>query len=614
MKSSIITKLSVVALFFSSTIMAQDIHLPLSADANDVVGTAHGTIQGGVTFANDAERGDVAVFNGTDGYIDIPSIVNGKSGVTISVWHKPNYEKQWRALWEIAEDFPNRIRLIPSRDGDGMMELYFRKGDADISSSGGHGYFEFQQWQHIVVSFTNGVVNVYKDGQKIGDNYIGANPFELNDILNRLGSNQWGDFYNGSMSDFRVYNSVLTDTEVTELYIETEKSTTEIAGKLSVNNISETSADINVVLNGVGKVYYIAKSALEAAPSRDEVLASSDFIEISTANTVVTTATDFNHTTEYAIYYIAEDASATAQANVSTITFKTEQSGENFYNWPLAGNADEVENGLNGTAEAGVVWADDAERGTVARVVGGVITLPSFMNGLDNMSFGIWYKVETASRWSKILSFGRGDIDGTYHREGFWLTPDFGDGDVQNFEAANNFGWWQGRDMGQPADNTWHHFAVTINGHNVIGYLDGVEAFTYGILQSVGEVDDVENVLGKGYWPDPNFNGLLSDLRVYSKALSADEVIRMMNGEEISTTLNTEKIIAGSTKIYPNPTTGFVTIDASDSSKVEIFNTLGQSVMTLRGGEKIDANLSTLNKGIYIVTFDNKVSKRIVLK
>ncbi|MEN8139294.1 MAG: T9SS type A sorting domain-containing protein, partial [Bacteroidota bacterium] len=58
-------------------------------------------------------------------------------------------------------------------------------------------------------------------------------------------------------------------------------------------------------------------------------------------------------------------------------------------------------------------------------------------------------------------------------------------------------------------------------------------------------------------------------------------------------------------------------ISAKEFSSIEMFNTLGQSVLILEGGKDIQVNTSEFNKGIYLVRFSNKdtaVTKRLVIE
>ena len=65
-------------------------------------------------------------------------------------------------------------------------------------------------------------------------------------------------------------------------------------------------------------------------------------------------------------------------------------------------------------------------------------------------------------------------------------------------------------------------------------------------------------------------------------------------------------------KVWPNPTTGTLHIDATDINKVEIRNLLGQVVLH---AEKVDGiDLSNLRKGVYFLIASNKNGLKTVTK
>ena len=65
---------------------------PLNNSADDTSGNEHhGTVQGGVTFVNDPERGPVASFDGVDGFIDYGDVADFEildRSMSFSVWFK----------------------------------------------------------------------------------------------------------------------------------------------------------------------------------------------------------------------------------------------------------------------------------------------------------------------------------------------------------------------------------------------------------------------------------------------------------------------------------------------------------------------------------------------
>ena len=67
--------------------------------------------------------------------------------------------------------------------------------------------------------------------------------------------------------------------------------------------------------------------------------------------------------------------------------------------------------------------------------------------------------------------------------------------------------------------------------------------------------------------------------------------------------------------VYPNPTTGQVTITGKDLKKAEVVNTLGQRVAAVAGeGERITVDINRLPAGVYFVNVTDKDGRKCVRK
>jgi hypothetical protein len=67
--------------------------------------------------------------------------------------------------------------------------------------------------------------------------------------------------------------------------------------------------------------------------------------------------------------------------------------------------------------------------------------------------------------------------------------------------------------------------------------------------------------------------------------------------------------------VYPNPTTGLVTINGTDLKQAEVLNTLGQHVATTTGeGETLQVDISGLPAGVYFVNVTDKDGRKCVRK
>jgi Concanavalin A-like lectin/glucanases superfamily len=126
----------------------------------------------------------------------------------------------YAALIPTAGDAPNDFRAT-TRDQTAMAESYVNH-DAPLTA------LPVGVKQHVVFVLdhndTNGGVNLngterlYLNGNPVGSNAIATflDSVDLSDVNNWLGRSQWGDpLYDGSIDEFRIYNTALTPGEVT---------------------------------------------------------------------------------------------------------------------------------------------------------------------------------------------------------------------------------------------------------------------------------------------------------------------------------------------------------------------------------------------------------------
>ena len=68
--------------------------------------------------------------------------------------------------------------------------------------------------------------------------------------------------------------------------------------------------------------------------------------------------------------------------------------------------------------------------------------------------------------------------------------------------------------------------------------------------------------------------------------------------------------------VYPNPTTGLVTVKGKDLKQAEVFNTLGQRVVTAKGegGETLQIDIADLPAGFYFVNVTDGEGRKCIRK
>jgi len=146
------------------------------------------------------------------------------------------------------------------------------------------------------------------------------------------------------------------------------------------------------------------------------------------------------------------------------------------------------------------------------------IKLPYHVGDMEQMTFTAWVKGSSTTAWQRIFDFGNGED------EYLFLTPTNGsamrfeikkDGVTQGLNATTTLG-----------TGSWKHVAVTIGTGGVSIYINGVlNASTADITLSPSNVAPAMSYLGRSQFDaDPTFKGMMSDVRIYNYALTAEEI------------------------------------------------------------------------------------------
>src|SRR5438552_3016606 len=136
-----------------------------------------------------------------------------------------------------------------------------------------------------------------------------------------------------------------------------------------------------------------------------------------------------------------------------------------------------------------------------------------------DITVAAWVKRETLGDYGGIVGKTDGDAILDYD---FY----FGSGANTLHFYSDNQSPQDAVSAGTISDTNWHHVAATRSAETVTFYLDGAPAGTVTVTG-----DSADNPIpvrigtdGPGYSGDSMFNGLIDDVRIYNRALSASEI------------------------------------------------------------------------------------------
>jgi hypothetical protein len=252
-------------------------------------------------------------------------------------------------------------------------------------------------------------------------------------------------------------------------------------------------------------------------------------------------------------------------------------------------------------------------------------TLPTgIVSTLSNFTISAWVKMDALANWMRVFDFGTGT------NKYMFLSVQAGSANVMRYAIKNGGAEKQVSFNYVLPLNTWTYFAVTQSGNTCTLYINGTAVASNTAVSikpsNIGSTN--QNYLGKSQFNDPMFKGAIDGFKIYSRALSAQEI-----SEESLSTLKTvnnkpegliDNVVLKNTVIYPNPivnnrfTVSTNTELIGKEVQVKLINLAGQAIYlksVKNDTGNIDIVLNQILPGdIYILFLNNQYSGKVVVK
>jgi uncharacterized protein len=191
--------------------------------------------------------------------------------------------------------------------------------------------------------------------------------------------------------------------------------------------------------------------------------------------------------------------------------------------------ADANSNSAAATLSAGATWAE-GKFGNAVKLDGindYVSLAANILANVDDFTIAAWVNLGANSTWARIFDFGSGT------GANLFLTPRSGDSTLRFAITTSGAGGEQQINSGKLlTKGIWQHVAVTRSDDMGILYIDGVEvAHNDKLTLKPSDLGPTTgNYIGKSQYNDPFLKGLVDDFRIYSRALSAEEIASLATG------------------------------------------------------------------------------------
>ena len=519
-------------------------------------------------------------FDGTDDRVALPAgFANFTNGLTIAVWARPTSNGTFARFIDFGNGDASD-NIIFGRQGT-SNSFYFEVYDgATTTAVVATNALTNNEWHHYAVTeASDGSVILYKDGSQVQTGSTNV-PNNLTRNNNYIGGSNWGAdaYYQGSMDDIRVYNRVLSPTEIEALGAGNHTSATwdgsssldyETAANWDINAVPDpyTKITISDVANQASASAHISTAGLTISSSAWLDLAGFNLTMNDTSNTsgLATNAGTLRlQNSQSVTNFINDTDSGTILLNPITNTTGL-KSGNNYYNLILNDSllgywkVDETSSGSfvdsSGYDASGVGAGSGGTNNTPQPATN--VPLGSFINtrsldfdGTDDavtmtdfdvspkaISIALWAYWRDSGNTVEFLTAGSTNERFEIHTGG--------GGGNNGLRCIPTNGVYFDTDENVFLSNQWNHVVCVYDPSTSTGqiYINGQAVTSTSKGASLATPLAATSLLHLGKRSDNTyfFNGRLDDIRVYNRPLRATEIRELSNGKQprsgVSTTV-----------------------------------------------------------------------------
>jgi len=298
--------------------------------------------------------------------------------------------------------------------------------------------------------------------------------------------------------------------------------------------------------------------------------------------------------------------------------------------YDFTGNANDGSgNANNGSVNGATLTADRFGNPNAAYLFNGTtnfIDVPhssslTFVTNKISVSYWVKFNSFQSSGSQEVLMCKQSSFGAS--QAGFNIYQDANTSNNMAVSNSSTFGW-----VIQPYTflSQYHHVVNVYDNGDAYSYLDGV--LTNTLTGQTGTIGANTNnlVIGKPSWTYPNafpFDGVLDDIRIYNRPLTAcdvDSLFIMPNPATVGVYENGE---AFGLTAYPNPANSSITVllvsNENKNISIQLYDILGKLILENNsqifvGENNIAMNLSEVKSGIYFLRVNNSTQKIQIIK
>jgi hypothetical protein len=549
-------------------------HYKFDGNANDSVGTKHGIATGSPAYTT-GKFGQAVTLDSIDDVITLPAGIANSDDITIATWVYWNGGSNWQRIFDFGTGTSQYMFLTPSTGS--VLRFAIKNGGSEQTVQASSA-LAAGAWVHLAVTLSGNTATLYVNGAIAGTNpSLTINPNDFSSVINYIGDSQFsGDpLFSGLIDDFRIYNYGLSAVQIAALYA---GNTAPVFTSDPINNVGAVELEsylgtslatyandvdgMNTLtfskISGPDWLAVAADGTLSGVPGNSNVGANVFTVKVldngglsDTATMNITVANIYSGTAGLddlmglASQWLISGCTDTPACQGADLDGDLDVDMEDFaelaFGWLLSEN---LQLYLKLDETSGTTAQDDS-----------IYNRPGVLNNGPSWS--------TAGKYGNALSFDGTDdyvditgyqgITGTASRTCCaWIkTTAVGQGNILSWGADQAGQKWIFRAESSGVlsaavyggyvsttaainDGQWHHVAAVLNDdgspsvNEVLLYIDGVlQSTSASNGQSIGTVASQNVILGAikiAGVTSAYLNGLLDDVRIYNRALTASEI------------------------------------------------------------------------------------------
>ena len=183
--------------------------------ASDASGNNNTGTLSNATWTTSGKYGKSLSFNGTNGIVNVPDSASLRltTAMTVEAWVYPTAAGNvWRTV--VMKEVPGELAYALYTNEDVNVPAAYVRVGSTSRRVGGASMVPLNTWTHLAATYTSGALRIYVNGALVSTQ-AGTGSIASSTLPLRIGGNNiWGEYFAGRIDEVKVYNRVLTVTEI----------------------------------------------------------------------------------------------------------------------------------------------------------------------------------------------------------------------------------------------------------------------------------------------------------------------------------------------------------------------------------------------------------------